>query len=263
MKMLKPNSFRERDLVRSTVATCSITESDIVYVVEPENELVTTELSVVAKEVILLIRQSKQAELLRSRLASLKNIEVREVDFLHYVIPDEQYKVFSNVISVVTSRMIKTLLYARTPPLETFLVMQEDAAKRYSGMPKETEDALLVKPWFQASIVSRFQRSDFVPVPSMDIVLLNFKTRENPLVPPQEAKVYRQFVSFSFDAGKKGLDVGYEDVFTEDQWSDISQDVHARLSVKPAELTFDQWLQIFEHFKALVPDSKRKPLLRK
>lgn len=261
--MLKPNSFRDRNLVRTTIMACSITKSDLVYVIEPENELVTSELAVAAKKVVVLVRHPKRAHLLSTRFQDIENVEVREVDFLHYVIQEQAYKVFSNVISIVTSRMIKKLLYARVPPHDSFLVMQEDAANRYSGTPKETESSVLIKPWFDVTIHRTFQRSNFKPVPSVDIVLLNLKMREKPLIPSQDANIYRKFISFSFEAGKKGLDIGYMHIFTDDQWMQISRDVGVKLSIEPTQLTFDQWLQIYAYFAKLIPDSKKKPLMRK
>jgi hypothetical protein len=87
--------------------------------------------------------------------------------------------------------------------------------------------------------------------------------RKAPLISPFDAKTYRHFIKFSFDAGKKGLDTGYMNIFTDEQWKRISKDLDFKYSIKPTELTFDQWLQIFGYFIKLIPDSKRKPLLKR
>lgn len=159
--------------------------------------------------------------------------------------------------------MINKLLYSKVPPLDSLLVMQEDAANIYSGTPKETEFSVLVKPWFDVTIVRKFRRFDFQPAPSGEIVLLNLKTRQPPLIAPSDAKTYRHFIKFSFDAGKKGLDIGYMRIFTDEQWKRIAKDLGVKYGIKPTELTFDQWLQIFGYFTKFIPDSKRKPLLKR
>jgi 16S rRNA A1518/A1519 N6-dimethyltransferase RsmA/KsgA/DIM1 with predicted DNA glycosylase/AP lyase activity len=263
---------------------CSITRSDLVYEVEPENELFTSELAVVARKVVVLVKQPIRAHLLSSQLQHRDNVEVREADFLRYEIQDQAYKVFSNVTNVevhlpeiqdqahkalsnvtfiTPSKMIKKLLSAKVPPLDSFLVIQEHAANLYSGTPKETEFSVLVKPWFDVTILRKFRRVDFQPAPSVDIVLLNLKMRKPPLISPFDAKTYRHFIKFSFDAGKKGLDTGYMNIFTDEKWKRISKDLGVKYSIKPTELTFDQLLQIFGYFTKLIPDSKRKPLLKR
>lgn len=261
--MLKQNSFRDRNLVRRTIRACSITKSDLVYEIEPENELVTSELAVVARKVVVLVKQPIRAHLLSSQFQHINNVEVHEADFLRYEIQDQAYKLFSNVTSTIPSQMINKLLYAKVPPLDSFLVMQEHHAHRYSGTPKETEFSVLVKPWFEVTIHRTFRRVDFQPVPSVDIVLLHLEMRKRPLISPLDTKTYRHFIKFSFDAGKKGLDTGYMHIFTDEQWKRISKDLGVKLSIKPTEVAFDEWLQIFGYFTKLIPGSKRKPLLKR
>ena len=261
--MLKQNSFRDRNLVSTTITACSITKSDIVYEIEPEDELITSELAAVARKVIVLVKQPDRAQILSSQLQDVKNVEVYEADFLRYEIQDRGYKVFSNITSSIPSEIIKKLLSARIPPLDSFLVVQEDIANRYSGIPKETESSVLVKPRFEVTILRKFRKIDFIPAPSLEIVLLNLKIRKRPLISPLEENIYRNFIKFSFEAGKKGLDSGYTNIFTNEQWKRISKDLDVKLSIKPTELNFNQWLQLFGYFTKFVPDSKRMPLLKK
>jgi 23S rRNA (adenine-N6)-dimethyltransferase len=261
--MLKQNIFRDRNLARTTITACSITKSDIVYEIEPENELITYELAAVAKKVIVLVKQTDRAHILSSQLQDIKNVEVYEADFLRYEVQDHGYKVFSNVTSSIPSEMIKKLLSVRVPPLDSFFVVQEDIANRYSGTPRETESSVLVKPRFEVTILQKFRRVDFVPAPSVEIVLLNLKIRKRPLISPLEENIYRNFIKFSFEAGKKGLDSGYTNIFTDEQWKRITKDLDVKLSIKPTELSFNQWLQLFGYFMKFVPDSKRMPLLKK
>jgi 16S rRNA A1518/A1519 N6-dimethyltransferase RsmA/KsgA/DIM1 with predicted DNA glycosylase/AP lyase activity len=261
--MLKQNSFRDRNLVRTTITACSITKSDILYEIEPEDELVTSELAAVARKVIVLVKQPDRAHFLSSQLQDIQNVEVYEADFLRYEFQDRGYKVFSSITSLIPSEIIKKLLSARVPPLDSFLVVQEDIANRYSGTPKETESSVLVKPRFEVTILRKFRRVDFVPAPSVEIVLLNLKMRKRPLISPLEENIYRNFIKFSFEAGKKGLDSGYTNIFTNEQWKRISKDLDVKLSIKPTELSFNQWILLFGYFTKLVPDSKRMPLLKK
>lgn len=261
--MLKQNVFRDRSLVKATIAACSLKSSDVVYEIEPEDDLVTDELAGVARRVIILVKQPLRAQALVSRLQENANIEICAVDFVQYTIEEQSYKVFANLTSFIPSEVVKKLLYAKTPPLESFLIMQEDVANKYAGISKETELSLLTKPWFEVTVLQKFRRGDFEPLPLVDIVLLNFKMRKRPLVSLTDANLYRSFIKFSLEAGKKGLDVGYTTLFTEEQWKRITKDLDVKLSVKPADLTFDHWLRLFGYFVKFIPDSKRMPLLKK
>jgi 16S rRNA A1518/A1519 N6-dimethyltransferase RsmA/KsgA/DIM1 with predicted DNA glycosylase/AP lyase activity len=263
MAMLKQNSFRDRNLVRTTIIACSITKSDIVYEIEPEDELITSELAAVARKVIVLEKQPDRAHFISSQLQNIQNVEVCEADFLRYEIQDRGYKVFSNITSSIPSEIIKKILSARVPPLDSFLIVRDDIANRYSGTPKETESSVLVKPKFEVTILRKFRRVDFDPEPSAELVLLNLKMRKRPLISPDDENIYRSFIKFSFEAGKKGLDAGYANIFSNEQWKRITKDLDVKLSIKPAELSFSQWLQLFGYFSKFIPDTKRMPLLKK
>jgi 16S rRNA A1518/A1519 N6-dimethyltransferase RsmA/KsgA/DIM1 with predicted DNA glycosylase/AP lyase activity len=261
--MLKQNSFRDRNLVRTMIAACSFTKSDHVYEIEPENELTTSELAAVARKVIVLVKQPDRVNFLTSQFQDFHNVEVHAADFLRYEIQERGYKVFSNLNSSIPSEMIKKILSTRVPPLDSFLVVQEDIANRYSGTPKETESSVLVKPMFGVTVLRKFRSVDFEPAPSEAIVLLNLKKHKKPLIAPLEENIYRNFIKYSFDAGKKGLDSGYAQIFTDEQWKRITRDLDVKLSIKPTELSFNQWLQIFVYFTKFIPDSKRMPLLKR
>jgi len=261
--MLKQNTFKDRNLVSTTITACSITKSDIVYEIEPENELITSELSAVARKVVVMVKQPDRSHYLRSQLQEYDNVDVIEADFLRYEIQDRAYKVFANITSLIPSEVIKKIISARVPPLASFVIVQVEIANRYSGALQETEASVLVKPWFEVTILRKFRKIDFEPAPSVDIVLLNLKFHKRPLIPPHEENIYRSFIKFSFDAGKKGLDSRYTNIFSDEQWKRITKDLDVKLSIKPNELSFQQWLQLFGYFTKFIPDSRRMPLLKK
>jgi 23S rRNA (adenine-N6)-dimethyltransferase len=261
--MLKQNSFKDQTLLRTTLAACSFTKSDLVYEIEPEDELITSELAVLARKVGVWLKHPVLVDNLKVQLKDLQNVEVHELDFTRTEFEDQPYKVFANVSAVLTSEVMNKILNARIPPVDSFLLMREDAANRYSGLPKENDFSILVKPWFEVNILRKFRKVDFEPVPSVDLVLLNLKIRKRPAILPEDANTYRSFVKFSFDAGKKGMDAGYQSIFTEEQWKQISKDLGVKQSSKPSEMTFEQWLHLFKNFTKIIPNSKRLYLLKK
>ena len=185
------------------------------------------------------------------------------VNLMRYRIKEKKYKIFSNIPFNLTAEVVKRILFGENSPSEAYLVLQKEAAGKFSGSPAETEVSVLAKPWFEFRILREFRRTDFEPVPSVDVVLLRIARRKQSLVSPANAQSYRKFVQFGFGAWKKDLKTAYKRVFTYEQWKRLSKNLSFPLKVVPTELTFEQWLGLFQYFLVGVVDSKKTEVLSK
>ena len=80
------------------------------------------------------------------KLAQFTNLRLIHGDFLNYRLPaDGDYKVFSNIPYCITTQIVEKLTRVSNPPREIWLVMEKGAAKRFVGIPKETQRSLLLK----------------------------------------------------------------------------------------------------------------------
>jgi len=258
---LAQNFFRDRSLVASIVAASTITKEDIVYEVGSGEGIITGELAERAGKVVAVEKDAALAARLRSRFRDKGNVEIHDGDFLRYKINEKKYKVFSNIPFNITAEVVKEILFGENPPSEAYLVLQKEAAGKFSGSPAETEVSVLAKPWFEFKVLREFKRTDFEPVPSVDVVLLLIARREQPLVSPANAQNYRRFVQFGFEAWKKDLKTAYKRVFTYEQWKRLSKNLSFPLKATPAELKFEQWLGLFEYFLTGIIDSKKAVIL--
>ncbi len=258
---LAQNFFRDRSLVVSIVAASAITKEDIVYEIGPGEGIITGELAERAGKVVAVEKDAVLAAHLRSRFRGKGNVEIHDGDFLRYRIKENKYKVFSNIPFNITAEVVKRILFGENPPSEAYLVLQKEAAGKFSGSPVETEVSVLAKPWFEFKILREFRKTDFEPVPSVDVVLLHIARREQPLVSPANAQSYRKFVQFGFEAWKKDLKTAYKHVFTYEQWKRLSKNLSFSLKATPAELKFEQWLGLFKYFLTSVIDSKKAVIL--
>jgi 16S rRNA A1518/A1519 N6-dimethyltransferase RsmA/KsgA/DIM1 with predicted DNA glycosylase/AP lyase activity len=124
-------------------------------------------------------------------------------DFLEFPLPVTPYKVFANVPFGITAAVLTRLIDAPVPPTDIYAALQREAADRFAGMPDgptETLTSALLKPWLEPTIVHRFDRRDFVPVPGVDVVLLRLSKLGPPLVAPGDRQRYRDFVTYCFGA---------------------------------------------------------------
>ena len=241
---LAQNFFRDRSLDASIVAASTITKEDIVYEVGPGEGIITGELAERVGKVVAVEKDAALAARLRSRFRDKGNVEIHDGDFLRYKIKEKKYKVFSNIPFNITAE-----------------VMKEEAAGKFSGSPAETEVSVLAKPWFEFRVLREFRRTDFEPIPSVDVVLLFIARREQPLVSLTNVESYRKFVQFGFEAWKKDLKTVYKHVFTYEQWKRLSKNLSFSLKATPTELRFEQWLGLFEYFIINVIDSKKAKVL--
>jgi len=150
--------------------------------------------------VIAVEKDPSLASHLRARFAQIPRVQVRQCDVLHVPLPPCNYKVFSNIPFDVTARIVSRLTRAENAPDEAYLVTQREAAERFLGVPRGTLVAALTSPWFDTTVVHEFDRRDFVPMPRVGVVMLRLRKRGPPLVGPEHAQVYRDFVVEVFTA---------------------------------------------------------------
>ena len=162
--------------------------------------------------------------------------------------PKEPYKVFANIPFIHTSEIIEKLLYCDNPPEDCYLVLENRAVERYTGIIGETLQSLLLKPLFWADIVWHFQANDFFPVPGVDIVLVQFEKRQCRLVSAKDYPSYREFVTFFRGRADRPVKKVLKELFTWAQFRQLSRLVNIDYHSNPAELRFTQYLAIFQFY---------------
>jgi 23S rRNA (adenine-N6)-dimethyltransferase len=255
---LAQNFLTNRRLAASIVAQARLDQSDVVYEIGPGGGLLTRELARAAGHVVALEIDPTLCARLRARLRDLDNVELHCRDFLRHRIRARRYKVVASIPYNRTAAILRKLLERPDPPDAAWLIVQREAARRYAGVPRERQCSLLLKPWFALGIVRRLPRTDFHPMPSVDSVLLRIVRRAEPLVSRRDATSYRQFVRLGF--GPRGtLRRNLRGVFTPRQWHRLARDLVFAPRASPTELTFAQWLGLFE-FLAERGRRRRAPL---
>ena len=187
----------------------------------------------------------------------MDNIQIIAHDFLRYQIRAEEYKIFANIPYNLTADIVRKVLYTPPLPSEAYLIMQKEAAEKFSGSPRETQFSVLAKPLFDIRIIRELRRTDFEPVPNVDSVLLQIKKRQSPLIRKEDEFLYGRVVRYGFGTWKNSLKLIFKPVFTYDQWKHLSKDLQFPLNVIPSKLTFEQWLGLFRCFKERVPSNKQ------
>jgi 23S rRNA (adenine-N6)-dimethyltransferase len=191
------NFLRVPALAASLLGKCDIGICDAVYEIGPGKGILTEQLGLRCKQVVAIEKDPRLAELLRRRFGSWPHVTIHQGDFLEYPLPHHQpYKVVANIPFNVTAAIVKKLTMAECPPGDAYLAMQREAAEALLGAPRESLRSLLLKPWFEAEVVHRFRRSDFMPLPHVDVVMLRLRKRGPPLVSSREGQCFRDFAVY-------------------------------------------------------------------
>ncbi|HSK89242.1 MAG TPA: 23S ribosomal RNA methyltransferase Erm [Anaerolineales bacterium] len=255
---LAQNFLRSSKLVRSLLEASSLESGDLVYEIGPGRGIITAELARLARKVVAIEKDPNLARGLYQRFQHVDNVQILANDFLRYPIPDREYKIVANIPYNLTADIVRRILYTPPVPGEAYLIMQKEAAGKFSGSPGETQFSILAKPLFDIRILQELRRTDFEPVPHVDSVLLHIKKRPAALVREEDALLYRSFVRYGFGTWKHSLKSIFKPVFTYPQWKHLSKDLHFPMDAIPSGLTFEQWLGLFEGFKQRVPRNKQE-----
>lgn len=262
---LAQNFLRSPKLVHRLVRISRIGLSDTVYEIGPGNGIITAALASVAGQVIAIEKDPELVRRLRERFRPVANVEIVEKDFLNYSFrirpgigvpslpvvrqtPVSEYKMFANIPYNSTAQIVRKILHERSRLSEAYLIVQKEAAKKFSGCPRESLFSILVKPFFDLQILWLLKRTDFWPVPNVDSVLLSIKRRASPLIEVQDVALYREFVQYGFARWKPNLRLAFKNIFTYQQWKRLARDLDFPLNATPTELSVKQWLGLYHSF---------------
>jgi 23S rRNA (adenine-N6)-dimethyltransferase len=253
------NFLRDPVLVASLLDMCDIGGGDDVYEIGPGKGIMTEQLALRCKQVVAIEKDPHLAALLSRRFAGWTHVTIHHGDFLEYLLPRHRpYKVVANIPFNITAAIVNKLTMAECPPVEAHLAMQREAAEALLGAPRESLRSLLLKPWFELEVAHRFRRSDFMPAPRVDVVMLRLRKRGPPLVSSRERRCFRDFAVYVFTAWRPTVSATLASVFTKQQLQHLRRDLGFDFDVPPTSLPFEHWLTLFESFTTLTPDRARQ-----
>jgi 23S rRNA (adenine-N6)-dimethyltransferase len=145
----------------------------------------------------------------------------------------------------ITSAIVAQLTTAACPPEVAHLVMQREAAETLTGHPHESLRTLYLKPWFELHIEHRFRRTDFQPVPHVDVVMLRLRKRGPPLVRPLDRQSFRDFVTYVFTAWEPTVQKALGRLYSRRQLDRFRATLSFDMDVSPTSMTLEQWLELF------------------
>ena len=249
------NFLKDKRLVSKLINESSLNKNDTVYEIGAGQGIITEELVKVCKKVIAFEIDTALYNKLQKRFSDTPPLKIYPDDFLSHPLPQSDYKIFSNIPFNITADIIKKLTQAPNPPKDSYLIVQKEAARKYTG---KSQASVLIKPWFELTVVHQFKRSDFSPKPKVESVFLRLRKKETPLVATSNKQIYKDFITYAFNQWKPTLQESLQEIFTKPQFSKLAKGLGFPLAATPTQLSFERWLALFNFFLTNVDNKKQK-----
>jgi 23S rRNA (adenine-N6)-dimethyltransferase len=254
------NFIYKESLAKYVVNICHLTKYDDVYEIGPGKGVLTKEIAKMCNHLVAIELDHALATHLKSIMKPYTNVLIIESDILDYSLPNTHaFKIVSNIPFNISASIIDLITNRDHSPSDSFIVVQEEVAYKYAGSPygNETLKSMLLKPHFEMSIVHTFSKSDFIPSPNINAVLLHIMMREYPLIPDILFEEYCDFMAYSFSRMNMSIKSAFRDLLSYEQLKRLSREYGFDMNTRPGCLLGSQWIALFNFFSHSVPFSKR------
>jgi 16S rRNA (adenine1518-N6/adenine1519-N6)-dimethyltransferase len=255
-KELGQHWLKDPFILSEIIDSAGIQPEDTILEIGPGLGTLTSGLLNASKSVIAVEFDDELARKLPGQFPG-KNLEVRNEDILNFdlsVLP-EGYIVVANVPYYITSKIVQKLMTAENKPRICVLLVQKEVAERIAATPGDMSIlGVSAQVYSEASLGIEVPREFFTPPPQVDSQVVILKTREEPLITPEEEKAFFQIVKAGFSEKRKKLrsslagGLGLEKVYVDG----LLHSVNIPSESRAQELSIDDWLKLMA---ALEPDA--------
>lgn len=250
------NFLRDPRVVNRLLFKTNITAQDIVYDIGGGKGVIADALAKRCHSVVCIELDPHLIPTLKHSLAQHANVVMYEADFLSLPLPQTPYKVFANIPFNMSADILHKLTRAPNPPSTTYLIVQREFAEKLlpatNGYSRQL--SILLGAEFEIRVVAALRKSDFYPRPKVNTVLLEIQKRTNTLVNPVDIQLYRDFVTYAYNAFKPKVSEALRPVLTNGEFAALSSELRFPLSARPSNLSLEQWI-------GLLVAASRKPKL--
>ena len=123
--------------------------------------------------------------------------QLKQTDFLSENLNNKtDLSVFSNIPYSQTTKISQKLLIENPIFNRVCLIVQEESAHRLQGINEGLLLSLIIFNNYDSKILYKFKKSDFLPKPRVNSVLIEFIKRDKPLVVKEKFENFLDFICF-------------------------------------------------------------------
>jgi len=251
------NFLYNKKLVNKIINKTNLNNNDTVIEIGAGKGCITEALIKNTYKIIAIEKDNNLFKELKFNFKNIENIKLLNQDILeHDFSKYNNYKIISNIPFYITTKIINKILSINNKPTDMFLILQKEAAERYVGEPykKESLKSIFLKIFYDVKIIYKFNKSDFKPMPNVNIVFVHFNMNQK--IDLNDINLFKNFITYLFMINKNILKTKLNKIFTYHQIKNISKKIN--IDQKITEIQFEQWLYLFKIFKTEAPMNSKK-----
>lgn len=204
IKALGQHWLKDRATLEAIVDFANVNDQDLVLEIGPGLGTLTSCLLKRVQQVVAVEFDSNLASNLPKQFPG-KNLTVIHQDILRFDLASlgRPYKVVANLPYYITSKIIRYLLEAATPPRSLTILVQKEVAERLAQLHGASVLGLAVENRAVCHLGAVVPAKLFTPAPQVDSQVLRLELRDQALVPDDRALM--RLIKLGFAAKRKKI----------------------------------------------------------
>ena len=206
-KSLGQHWLKDPEILADIAEAAELTGDDVVLEIGPGLGTLTSRLLARANSVTAVEFDTDLARKLPGQFPG-KKLTVVNQDILQFDLNQlpKNYKVVANVPYYITSKIVEKLMTAENKPSIAVLLVQKEVAERIAaGAGNMSVLSVSVQIFAEAELDIEVPRQFFTPPPKVDSQVVVLRTRNNPLITPEDQRDFFRIVKAGFSAKRKKL----------------------------------------------------------
>jgi 23S rRNA (adenine-N6)-dimethyltransferase len=243
------NFIRDPALVRRLLGQIELGSADTIIEIGPGRGAITGELARLAPRVLAVEADPHLALALLRRFATCRRTSIACGDFLDFPLPARPFVSIGNIPFDRTAEIVRKLTGERSGLTAAYLIMQCEAAAKFSGRPPGPFSLLshLLQVEHDVEIICGVPRGCFSPRPGVDAAFARFRRRRVPILAGEQARQFRDLLSYLYPRGPL-LDDALRKVLTRRQLKRLRRSLGLQADRRLSEVSFAEWLVVFGAF---------------
>ena len=254
-KSLGQHWLKDPEILADIAEAAELTGDDVVLEIGPGLGTLTSRLLARANSVTAVEFDADLARKLPGQFPG-KELTVVNQDILQFDLNQlpKNYKVVANVPYYITSKIVEKLMTAENKPSIAVLLVQKEVAERIAaGAGNMSILSVSVQIFAEAKLDIEVPRQFFTPPPKVDSQVVVLRTRNNPLITPEDQRDFFRIVKAGFSAKRKklrsslsgglGIDKGVAEELLKN--AGISPDARAE------DLAIEDWKRLLKKWRNL------------
>ena len=253
-KSLGQHWLKDPEILADIAEAAELTSDDVVLEIGPGLGTLTSRLLARANSVTAVEFDADLARKLPGQFPG-KKLTVVNQDILQFNLNQlpKDYKVVANVPYYITSKIVEKLMTAENKPSIAVLLVQKEVAERIAAEAGNISIlSVSVQIFAEAELDIEVPSQFFTPPPKVDSQVVVLRTRNNPLITPEDQRDFFRIVKAGFSAKRKKLRSSLSGGLGIDK--SVAEELLKNAGISPdaraEDLAIEDWRRLLKEWRA-------------